>query len=154
MTKLARCNKWMFHKVRCRAYMKKINDGRFIEKIDGDDTESGLPCWFYSDTNRDGASEGDIWRQEIEEFCGDYEFLKTYYQYTEKEFIGIVVGMKMITISAWLYVDTAFDRSGVDLGQYVGRQANEKKKCALVYYGCNKSRLVPMDDVEIIDDDG
>lgn len=46
---LARCNKWMFKKVKCRAYMKKVNDGRFIQKLEGSETESGLPVYLYVD---------------------------------------------------------------------------------------------------------
>lgn len=151
MNELTRCNMYMFRKVKCRAYMKKINDGRFIGFLSGDETESGLPAYFYADTNKKNESGNDIWTKDVEEFCGDLEFLKTYYQHTEKEFIGIVVGMKMIVISAWLYVDTRFDYNGCDIGQYIGKQINEKRKCALVYYGCNRSRWVPMNDLEILD---
>ena len=147
---LARCNKWMFQKVKCRAYMKKVNDGRFIQKLEGSETESGLPAYLYVDTNRKNESGTDVLSKEVDEFCGELEFLKTYYRHTEKEFVGIVVGMKMLAVSAWLYVDTAFDHEGIDIGEYVGRQVKEKIKCALVYYGCNKSRYVPMDDLEIM----
>lgn len=149
---IARYNEWMFQKVKCRAYMKKVNDGRFIQKIDSMEKESGLPAYLYVDTNRRNELGTDSWSKAVDEYCGELEFLKTYYQHTEKEFTGIVVGMKMITVSAYLYVDTEFNHEGIDVGQYVGKQENEKRKCALVYYGCNKSRYVPMDDLEIMED--
>lgn len=153
MVDLPKCNRWMFRKVRCMAYMKKINDGRFIKVLSGEETESSLPAYFYTDTKQKNESGSDVWEKEVEEFCGCLEFLKTYYQRTEKIFNGIVVGFKMITVSAWLYVDTAFDRNGYDIGEYIGRKACEKKKCALIYYGCNRSRLVPMDALEIIEEE-
>lgn len=137
----------MFRTVRCRGYYKKIHDSHCIVKLDGSETESGMAGYFYADITK------DEWK-EIEDFCGILEFLKTYYQYTEKEFVGVVVGMKMLTITGWLYVDTAFDYEGRDIGPYVGKQPEKVVKCALVYYGCNKSRYVPLDDLTILEEEG
>lgn len=148
MKGLYKCNKWMFQTVKCQAYMKRIRDGRSIVELKPEETQSGLGCYLYSDTKRSNKDGKDIWTKEVEDYDGSLEFLKTYYQYTEKKFVGIVVGMKMIVVSAYLYVDTA--SYPYREKTYVGRQTNEQKKCALVYYGCNKSRLVPMDCLEIM----
>lgn len=148
MKGLSKCNRWMFQTVKCRAYMKRIRDGRSIVELKPEETQSGLECYLYSDTKRSNKDGTDIWTKEVEE--GSLEFLKTYYQYTEKEFIGIVVGMKMIVVSAYLYVDTVSDPYREKT--YIGRQTKEQMKCALVYYGCNKSRLVPMDCLEIMEE--
>ncbi len=145
-----KCNKWMFETVKCRAYMKKIRDGRSIIRLDPKETQNGLECYLYSDTKRKNESGTDIWTKEVEDCDGNLDFLKTYYQYTEKEFVGIVVGMKMVVVSAYLYVDTTSYPYREET--YVGRQVHEQRKCALVYYGCNKSRLVPMDCLEIMEE--
>ncbi len=78
--KLRRCNKYMFQTVKCSKYMRKINDGKCITLLTGDETENGKPAYFYTD-------------------------------YSEKK---------------------------------------EQIKVAIVAYGCNKTRLVPMDSFEII----
>lgn len=150
MKGLSKCNEWMFQKVKCQAYMKKINDGRCIIRLNPKETKDGSMCYLYSDTNRKNASGTDIWTKEVEDYDGSLDFLKTYYEYREKEFVGIVVGMKMIVLSAYLYVDTACDP--YQEYTYVGKQIHEQRKCALVYYGCNKSRLVPMDCLEIMEE--
>lgn len=147
---MQKCNKWMFGTVKCRAYMKKIRDGRSIIRLDPKETQDGLERYLYCDTKRKNESDTDIWTKEVEDFDGNLDFLKTYYQYTEKEFVGIVVGMKMVVVSAYLYVDTASGPYREET--YVGRQVHEQRKCALVYYGCNKSRLVPMDCLEIMEE--
>lgn len=149
--KIARCNEWMFRFVRCKAYMKKVNDGRFIEMLPGSDTPDGTEAYYYVDANR-MTEDHEPWMQEIVEFCGDLEFIKTYYQHTEKQFVGIVVGMKMLTVSAYLYVETNYGYDGSERTM-ICKQTKEQMKCALVYYGCNKSRFVPMTDLEIMEDE-
>ena len=52
MKGLYKCNKWMFQTVKCRAYMKRIRDGRSIIELKPEETQSGLVCYLYSDTKR------------------------------------------------------------------------------------------------------
>ena len=40
-------NPYVFQVVECKAYMKKIKDGRFIEKFEADRTESGRVEYYY-----------------------------------------------------------------------------------------------------------
>lgn len=47
--KLRRCNKYMFQTVKCSKYMRKINDGKCITLLTGDETENGKPAYFYTD---------------------------------------------------------------------------------------------------------
>ncbi len=72
---------------------------------------------------------------------------------TEKQFIGIVVGIKDVTVTAWLYVDTKLDWYGEPCGEYVGRQVKDVIKCAHVFYAPNKSRLVPLEDLVIVEEE-
>lgn len=143
-------NRWMFQTVKCRAYMKKVNDGKCIIKLEPRETEDGLEHYMYSDSNRKHVSGTGAWTKEVEDCDGSLDFLKNYYECVEKEFAGIVVGMKMVVVSAYLYVDTAYDQ--YHEWTYVGKEIHEQRKCALVYYGCNRSRLVPMDFMEVIEE--
>lgn len=142
--KIPRCNDWMFRFVKCKSYMKKVNDGRRIVRY----PESGSidSCEYYY--GWDDKENKDIVK-EVEDYDGALDFLKTYYERKDKEFVGIVVGMKMVRVTAYLYADTECDWRGHEYIR-IGRQDKEVVKCALVYYGCNKSRLVPMGDMEIM----
>ena len=151
--KLVSSNPYVFKVVKCRAYMQKFKDGRFIEKFDASETESGRREYFYVDNNYQNDDGTTGWRKQVEYYDHDLEFVKTYYQRYEKQFIGIVVGVKDVTVSAWLYVDEMLDYYGEPYGEYVGRDAKDVVKCARVFYAPNQSRLVPLEDLEIIEEE-
>lgn len=145
--KLRRCNKYMFRTVKCSKYMRKVNDGKCIALLTGDKTESGMPAYFYTDYSEE--KEKDRFREVPSEDWGGGGFMKTYYEPSIKEFVGIVIGMKMITVKAELFCDTNYGYDGSER-DYIGRDVKEQMKVAVVAYGCNKTRLVPMDSFEII----
>ncbi len=144
---IARCNQYMFQKVRCRAYMKKVNDGRCITVIPAKDTPDGKAAYYY----RDDPLKGEGMREVPEEDWGGSGFIKTYYERTEKEFCGIVIGMKMSTIKAELFCDTDYGYDGSER-DYVGKNITEQTKVVVVAYGCNRTRLVMLDDFEIMEE--
>lgn len=150
--KLARCNEWMFRTVKCKGYMKKVNDGRFIDK-------DNIGNCTYIDNSKE-KPEGEGWESQgdglgwskpvaEEDYDGSRHFLKRYYKRTEKLFAGIVVGFKMVIETAFLVVDTEYHPY---TGEYtvVRRDPKGKVKCAVVFYGCNKSRLVPLELLETL----
>lgn len=148
--KLNRCNEYMFRTVKCRQYMRKVNDGRCITLLTGEETESGRPAYFYTDYSAE--KEEDRFREVPAEDWGGGGFIKTYYELSKKEFVGIVIGMRMITVKAELFCDTNYGYDGSER-DYVGRDIKEQTKVAVVAYGCNKTRLVPMGSFEIITDE-
>ena len=150
--KLARCNEWMFRTVKCKGYMKKVNDGRFIDK-------DNIGNCTYIDNSKE-KPEGEGWESQgdglgwskpvaEEDYDGSRLFLKRYYERTEKLFAGIVVGFKMVMETAFLVVDTEYHPY---TGEYtvVRKEPEGRVKCAIVFYGCNKSRMVPIDMIEIL----
>lgn len=141
---MKKCNQWMFEKVRCKGYMKKVRDGRCIIKRKKEEMPDNQEHYFYEY----GEIGIEIKEIDLDNECGGLGLLKIYYEYTAKDFDGVVVGMKMVEVSAWLYVDYNYDE--YHEGYYVRKKTEEQRKCSLVYYGCNKSRLVPMEDLEII----
>ena len=75
--KLRRCNKYMFQTVKCSKYMRKINDGKCITLLTGDETENGKPAYFYTDYSE--KKEKDRFREVPAEDWGGGDFMKTYY---------------------------------------------------------------------------
>lgn len=142
MKELTVCNSWMFKKVSCSSYMKKVNDGRFINKDNVGNCE-------YVETSR--IVNGECWTEPVseEDYDGTKHFLKTYRKRVDADFTGVVVGMKMVLTTAYLVCDTEYHYDGSEY-TVVRKEPEESIKCALVYYGCNRSRLVPLDAMEII----
>lgn len=122
----------LFQKVKCKSYLRKIYDGRFIQTYKNDDNL--LDC-EYVDTNNPNL--------DIECECdGTLEFLKTYYERKEKEFYGMLVGFKDIVATGYLIAETD------GYGTIIRKQAKDIVRCAIVYYANNKKRYVPIDEVE------
>lgn len=63
--------------------------------------------------------------------------------------VRVVIGMKLITLKAELFCDSACRPDGVEV-DFVNRNDIEQKKVAIVAYGCNKTRLVPLEQLKII----
>lgn len=138
--KLPRANEWMFKVVECAGYMQKLHDGRYIAQEDGE--------YWLCDNNRPGEKPGEIWQKKAE---FDEELKKTYYRRKETAFAGVVIGMRMVTVSGVLYVDFADTPDGREI-PYIQKEAKEQTKCAVVAYGMNKTRLVPLADITIKED--
>ena len=129
--------KWSFCRVKCKGYMKKVNDGRYIlHNVDG---------WWYADN----AKQVETWTEKIEDIPTNNEFLKTYYERKEKEFYGVAVGIKTIIVSAYLGIENYdYDTYG-EKSDFVYKDPKETVQCIVVYYAQNKSRLVLLDDIEL-----
>ena len=136
--KLHRCNPYMFQVVECSRYMKRIKDGKYILHSEQDFDDN----YYYVDENAE-EREREV---EPEQWGGGSDFIKTYYEAVEKKFTGIVIGMKIITITAELFCDSTCRPDGVEV-DFVNRNVIEQKKVAVVAYGCNRARLVPLEDL-------
>ena len=137
--KIKSCNRYMFRTVSCCGYMKKIKDGKYIwHSSEYDDV------YYYID-----ESSMEIKRKVPAEDWGGSNFIKTYYEFTEKKFIGVVVGMRQLTIKAELYCDSATDHNGTE-HDYVAKRAVDEMKVAVVAFGCNKTRLVPLEVMALV----
>lgn len=139
-------NHLMFETVRCSHYLKKIKDGKWIALIKKQCSQSGRDEWVYM--WREGKEDKE--REIPPEDFGGSDFIKTYYERTEKDFTGIVVGFDLVTTKAELYMDCSDDERGYR--EWVAKSPKEQIKCARVYYGCNRSRMVPLDCITILTD--
>lgn len=127
----------LFQKVSCKGYFKRIYDGRFIETFENEGKT--LDC-TYADTNNPDLN--------IEcQYCGDLDFLKTYYEHRERKFSGIVVGFKDLVIDGYLTVATCYDHLDREYTK-LGKKYNKTALCAIVYYANSRKRYVPLYDIE------
>ena len=137
-----RKRKWEFCRVKCKGYMKRINDGRHV--IHDDDG-----WWYIDNTKHMHPDSYETWTKKIEDIPTNKEFLKTYYERKEKEFYGVAVGIKKIIVSAYLGVENYnYDAYG-EKSDFVYKDPKETVQCIVVYYAQNKSRLVPVDSIEL-----
>lgn len=135
---------WLFKQAKCSAFMKKVNDGRCIMHYSAGESCDGKEHWTYYDSNNPDF-EHDVPEDEY----GYSDFIKTYYERREKKFVGMVVGFDKLTAKAELFVDTAYQYDGAEY-EYVGKHPIEQIEVARVFYACNKSRYVPIDDMVIL----
>ncbi|MFR8682376.1 MAG: hypothetical protein ACLVFN_02580 [Enterocloster sp.] len=136
---LCRSNPYMFQVVECSQYMRKINDGRCIYKE--------VDEWMYADGYfEDGTTR---LRSVPEEDIGGNGIVKTYYEITDKKFTGVVTGLKELVTKAELYVDVEYYYDGSEK-EYVTKDVTECMKVAVVAYGCNRVRYVPLNCLEIV----
>lgn len=126
----------VFKKVVCSSYLKKVNDGKFIQIYKGDIDEAA-----YCDSN-------DPNQERMSDCCGDHDFLKTYYMVKEKTFRGFVVGIKEIVVTAYLCADTCYHSYNSNEYLKVYKNPDRRIKCAIVYYQNNRKRYVPLESIE------
>ena len=137
-TGLPKANEWMFETIEASSYLKPIKDGKFIDRVNDD--------FFY--VENDPTSPYGIKQTEIpwEDFGGG-NFIKTLYEDTKMTFRGIVIGIKLVTVTEYLFADVQY---GYDDSEhyFVNREPIEQKKCLVVAYGCNRTRLVPIESAK------
>lgn len=124
----------LFKKVKCNGFLKKVYDGRYVEVDKYGNCE-------YIDTNNKDLNITC-------EYCGDEEFLKTYYIIKSRNLSGMVVGFKDIVINGYLCVDSNADYLGSEHIK-ISKRPNEIVKCAIVYYADNRKSYVPIDNIMI-----
>lgn len=108
----------------------------------GDDIFKGLNPGLKAQVEALIKFKADAEEKEMKEICKRYAILGK----TEEE---LVIGMKLITLKAELFCDSACRPDGVEV-DFVNRNDIEQKKVAIVAYGCNKKRLVPLEQLKII----
>lgn len=133
-------NELLFKCVKCKGFLKKVKDGRFIDS--NTDEEGTLDCTYVDTNNPD-------WDLECE-YCGDLDFLKTYYEHCDTKFKGFIVGFKDVVATGYLVVDTEYHFDGREYTK-ISKQAKDIYKCAIVFFSDNKKRYVPIEDLELIE---
>ncbi len=121
-------NNFLLKKVSCDGFLAKVKDGRFMSY-----DENHVPYACCSDGSSQESEEVD----------------KTYYQFKESHFSGVIVGFKDVVVQGKICAcyDDAID---VGVGTIPERYYFEKvpveiKKCAIVYYANNLKHLVPIE---------
>lgn len=128
----------LFKKVKCNAYLKRVRDTKFIDVDQDTLTADYVTHKGHEVTREESGCEGDL------------DFLKTYYDFTKKEFTGFVVGIKDIYATEYLIADTGYHCNGREYIE-VRKEPKDIYKCAIVYYGNNRKRYVPLENIEVGD---
>lgn len=129
-------NNLLFQKVKCKAYLKKIYDGKFIHEVEVE----GRKYYFLAESN---IPESE-WK---ETGPGEEEHRKTYYERKDKSFTGFLVGYKDIVINGIVGVD--YNDNPYCECDYIYKQPLKVCKCAIIYFANNRKRYVPLEDIEL-----
>lgn len=116
--------KLLFRNVICKGYLHK-KETKYVYHSTIDDE-------YIEDDVSITLNQGGSCKQEI-------------YKFIEKEFEGMCIGIFTIKTKRE-YVDCVYDTSGE---QFIHTELKEPIQVAKVFYSNNKSRLVPLDKVEI-----
>lgn len=127
----------LFKKVCCKAYYKKVCDGKYIQEVD---TEKGK-SYFLANSNEPESQ----WK---ETSTGESGHFKTYFERKEKAFNGIVVGFKWIVLTGWVEIE--HNDNPYNEYDYVCKTPNIIGECAIVYFANNRKRYVPLDSLEVM----
>ena len=147
----------LFKKVHCKAYLKKIKDGVYIQFFNPDGTyyndrfvyDYNIKAIAYKTKLDENMMNCDEELADLSEFDGSY-VEKVYRERVECEFDGFVVGYTKINTKGKIGTDW-------DSGEYVRehgycwREITERPKVAVVYFKNNCKRYVLLDDLEFID---
>lgn len=115
----------LFSKVKCKAYLKKEKIKYVYANVEDETIENKMGIYLgYGDS-----------------------VIQSIYKLVEKEFEGIIVGIIKI-ISKREYVECYFDETN---SSRIITNSLDKIEVAKVYYGNNKSRLVPLEYLEVSD---
>ena len=144
----------------CKGYLKKVNDGAFIQRIPPEQAEDKEEHFILHSNELDEmvtakqAPFGDCGVREVPDecessCCGEHELLKRYYERKERNFAGVIVGRKKVVVTGWLTVDTCY---GYNYHEYhrIGKDPEEVIDCAVVYFSEGRKRYVPLEDITIL----
>ena len=131
----------LFDKVKCKGFYKKVRDGIYVQ-LDKDNLVADLINTNLIDV--DGNNYGIM--EEGIDFAE-----KTYFEYVQQNFKGVIVGFVDLIVKG--YLDVIYE-DAVDVGIgvipekfYVAKRPKEIVKCAIVYYANNKKHYVPLSEV-------
>lgn len=129
-------------KVECKGYLKKCKKQYCLPNLK---IENFTP----SQLEMIAKDNGDI------RFIGvGEEISQQEYKFVEKEFSGVFVGKQKIHTKKYFYFDGSEEYGyGDDLSVNIKtRKENaDMVEVAKVYYSCGHTRLVPLDDLKVVD---
>lgn len=143
----------IFIKVRCRAYMKKANDGVCIVMYNPDGTVCTEKCMrsYHGRAVAVGPVDENFQNVEIadlSEFCGQC-VEKVYRERVEDSFTGFIVGYTTLKCKGMIGTDWNDSPYG-DFG-YCFKNTTWQPEVAVVYFKNNCKRYVLPEDIEIIE---
>ena len=148
----------LFVKVKCRAYMRKIKDGVYIQGFnpDGSMITNGRNRFNYGD-KLIAYGKGPNWEEDFQDVelkdlssCEGDSVTKKYRERIEEEFTGVVVGYTTVKCEGLLGTDW-YDESYSDEFCFIFKETTYAPKVAVVYFKNNCKRYVLLDDLEVLE---
>ena len=147
----------LFSIVRCRAYLRKVKDGVYIQMFNPDGTfydgrfmnqYDGKAIAYKTDYDSDDFENRDEEIADLSEFCGQ-TVEKVYRERIEEDFTGCVVGYTTVKVKGVIGTDWNDNPYGGDFG-HCFKRATVVPKVGVVYFKNNCKRYVLLDDMEEI----
>ena len=130
----------LFKRYRCKAYMRKADDGARIEIRDPNTLDLDKAKIVLGTYYEDGeAKVKDL------SSCEGETIPKSYYERKETEFEGFLVGTKKINVRGVIGTDSDGDR------RFFFKDITEKEEVGIVYFRNNGKRYVLLDDMEMME---
>ena len=141
----------IFTMVKCRAYLKKVNDTVRIQLYNADGTfcDAGYVTEYDAKAiayKFDPEKNEEVEIANLSGFCGE-TVEKKYRERTEEEFEGVIVGYTRIKATGRIGTDWSDNPYEQEHG-YCFKWIEEYPKVAVVYFKNNCKRYVPIDDLE------
>lgn len=151
----------LFERVHCKGYLKKVNDGVYIQMFNPDGTfcdsktvdSADAKAIAYKSTITSNGLNKDIEIADLSEWSGE-SVEKIYRVRVATEFDGFLVGCTRVKMTGRIGTDWECVNYGFgDIREYghCFKTIDEYPKVGVVYFKNNCKRYVLMEDMEIIE---
>lgn len=142
----------LFHKVKCRAYLKKVSDGVHIIISDPNGRvyeHNSVAISDFGKVKAEACRLTENFETEVIADLSNFEgetVEKTYRRRVEETFTGFIVGVTHVKVKGVIGTDWRSDEY-YEHG-YCFKETTDQPKVAVVYFKNNCKRYVLLDDIE------
>lgn len=150
----------LFERVHCKAYLKKVSDGVYIQLFNSDGTfcdkkyveSADCKAIAYKSTIGSDGLNREVELADLSEFCGE-SVEKIYRVRIAEEFDGFLVGCTRVKVTGRIGTDWDCIDYGDVYREYghCFKTVDEYPKVGVVYFKNNCKRYVLLEDMEIIE---
>lgn len=134
----------IFEKVKCKAYLKAVKDGVYIQLYNSDGSLCNTRTVTDINSSAYAYKEDEVIK-DLSSFDGDC-VEKVYRKRVEKEFSGFLVGITNVAVKGIIGTDWYESPYCTNYG-YCFKET-KKEKVGVVYFRNNAKRYVPLADME------
>lgn len=135
----------LFTKVNCKAYLKDVKDGVYIQLYNSDGSLCNASTVTDINSSAYAYKEDEVIK-DLSSFDGDC-VEKVYRKRVEKEFTGFLVGITSVAVKGIIGTDWEEPPYCAPYG-YCFKEIKETEKVGVVYFRNNAKRYVLLADME------